>query len=79
MDQFDVIKKKMRCANIECYLEVIPLEAPSEEVLDLWTQNFLNVHKVYSSDENMKLIDYHFDLQLANFIYKIRFDTKYHL
>jgi hypothetical protein len=77
LEQFDVIKRKLRCANIECHLEIIPLETPSEEVLDLWTQNFLNVHKVRNSDECLKLEDYHFDLQLSDCIYKIWFEIKY--
>jgi hypothetical protein len=79
MDQFNTIKQKMRCANIECHLEVIPLEEPNEDVPDLWTQNFLNINKAYNADENMKLTDYHFDLQLSNFIYKIWFELKYNL
>jgi hypothetical protein len=68
MDQFNVIKAKMRCANIECHLEVIPLDTLNETE---------EQEEQEQEEENMKLIDYHFDLQLPEYMYRIRFDTKY--
>lgn len=78
-DQFDMVKKKLKNAGIKCNLEIFAVETPVEQLIDLYTQNILNVHAVRNSPENLKLEEYHFDLQTANFIYKIRFTTVRHV
>jgi hypothetical protein len=74
MEQFAIVKRKMRLAGIACDLEVIPVEEQPETLLDLWTQNFLNIQSVRTSPDNMGLNDYTFELQTVGFIYKIKFD-----
>lgn len=74
MEQFDILKRKMRCTGIDCQLNVIEVEEPPENLLDLWTQNFLNIQSVRSSDDNMGLNDYTFELQTHENIFKIKFD-----
>ena len=74
LDDFEQVNTKMKCAGIKCYLQTYPVEVQPETLLDLWTQNLLNVQKVRSSDDNMNLKDYHFDIQTNEYIYKISFE-----
>lgn len=73
MEQFAEVQNKMRCLGIDCTLAVFKADTPAETLLDLWTQNFLNVQKVRMSDDNARLEDYRFDLQTSDTIYKITF------
>lgn len=77
LEQFNVVKSKLKCANIDCHLDINPIDTPNTQLANLWTQNFLNIHKAYTNPENMKLEDYSFDLQTLEFIYKIWFEIKY--
>jgi hypothetical protein len=72
-EEFKMVQDKMRCVGIQCNLEVIDVELPPENLIDLWTQNFLNVQRVRLERENGNLEDYHFDLQTSDKIFKISF------
>lgn len=73
-DDFCKVNEKMKCIGIKCHLETFQVDDPPENIVDLWTQNILNIHRIHSTDENLKLEEYHFDIQTKEFIYRIRFE-----
>jgi hypothetical protein len=73
-DDFNKVNEKMKCMGIRCHLETFEVETPQETIIDLWTQNVLNIHRIHTSNENLKLEEYHFDIQTKEFIYRIRFE-----
>lgn len=73
-DDFWNVRMKLRCVGIDCSLEIYPLDEPLNNVMDMWTQNFLNVQKVRHGHETANLRDYSFDLQTTDSVYKIRFE-----
>lgn len=76
MDDFLVVQQKLKHAGIQCLLETYPLEECSEDTLDLWTQNFLNLQAMDAKDPTkLQLSDYVFELQTSTHIYKIRFEV----
>ena len=78
-DQFAYVQEKLACAGIKCELEVIPVETPPPVLIDIYTQNLLNVHSVRNGLDTLPLNQYHFDIQTMTHIYKIRFDTIRHV
>ena len=74
LEDFEIVKTKMKCVGIKCQLETFPVEQQPDTLLDLWTQNLLNVQQVRTSAGDLALSDYHFDIQTMHFIYKIRFE-----
>jgi hypothetical protein len=74
-ENFDLVKRKLANVGIMCTLDVTKVETPPEFLVDLFTQNILNIHSVRNSPENLQLNEYSFDLQTLNCIYKIRFDV----
>lgn len=79
LHDFEIVNTKMKCAGIKCLLKVYPIEEQPETLLDLWTQNVLNVQNVRMCDENMKFEDYHFDIQTMESIYKISFQLTHNV
>jgi hypothetical protein len=76
LDDFDVVQQKLKHAGIRCILETYQLEECSEDTLDLWTQNFLNLQAMDAQDPSkLQLSDYIFELQTATHIYKIKFEV----
>jgi hypothetical protein len=73
IEQFEQIKQKMKCVGIEVHLEVHPITEPVENMIDLWTQNFLNVQQVRASEENKRLHEYKFCIQTSEILYRIWF------
>lgn len=76
MEDFAVVQEKMKRVGIRCILESYALEECSEDQLDLWTQNFLNMQSLEAMDpSSLSLSDYVFELQTSKFIYKIKFEV----
>jgi len=73
-EDFGQVTEKMKCIGIKCKLETFDVETPPDTLIDLWTQNLLNVHRVRTSDDNLQLEDYNFDIQTNTLIYRIRFE-----
>lgn len=72
-DQFRIMCDKMRCVGIECTLKIIQVEIPPETVVDLWSQNFLNMQRIQLDAAHERLEDYTFNLQTLDHIYRISF------
>jgi hypothetical protein len=77
LEKFNYLKRKMQCANICCNCDITYVDTPLENMVDLWTQNYLNFYTIHNSNGNMKLEDYHFDLQTKTCIFKIWFEMRY--
>lgn len=72
LEDFQVVQEKLKCIGIKCMLEVYPAEKIGDAI-GLWQQNYLNVQSVRNSKENLRLEDYHYDIQTLENVFKIRF------
>jgi hypothetical protein len=75
IENFETVCNRMKCIGIECHLNLTEVETPVEKLIDIWTQNFLNMQAVNDMEENMALEDYKFELQTAVCIYRITFSV----
>lgn len=78
-EDFGIIKKKMENVGIRVLFERIDLPEKLDlpaAILDLNTQNNLNMQALMAEDENLPdLKDYVFELQTLEYILKIRFEV----
>lgn len=75
IDNFYTVSKKLKAIGIECHLDLVEVETPTDNLVDLWSQNFLNMQMVNDMPDDLPLDAYTFELQTASHIYKITFST----
>lgn len=79
LDKFFDLKNKMKCADIECNLQVVPVDTCPADIPCLTTQNYLNLLTIDMGSNNLPLSDYKFELQTPDNIYKISFDIVHYI
>lgn len=79
LDDFLELKKRLKCANIDCDLQVVSVETDPKEIPGISSQNFLNLLYIDNGPDKHSLRDYKFELQTPNSIYTIKFDITYNI
>lgn len=74
MQQFEMLKNKMKRGGIIPHLSVAPFQNPLPELLDKHNiRNTINSHEIISYPDNMPLEEYNFSVTTSDKIFTVRF------